>query len=177
MRSEFGARLRKIRSSRTQPEMAGLLGVSGRTYAGYERGESEMGVTGLAALVGEGWNANWLLTGSGPERLDQLVAPAGGRSQPVSPADLSIALQLANAKIEADNKAPTPDQYAAFVVSILEAVQKGLPDAEVLDFSTGQRISRATGDQADDGRQGMGGADRRPAGGDAGKAGGGQRRG
>jgi transcriptional regulator with XRE-family HTH domain len=156
--------------------MAEAMGVSPRTYAYYEQGDRVPDAESLARLVEQGWSANWLLTGEGPERLNQVAQPrAAYGSQPVSPADLSIALQLANAKIEADNKAPTPDQYAAFVASILEAVQKGLPDAEVLDFSTGQRIPRATEDQADDGRQGMGGATGRPAGGDAGQAGGGKR--
>ena len=69
MRSAIGSRLLHIRAARTQPEMAGVLGVAPRTYAYYENGDRVPDGEALARLVAEGWNINWLLTGQGPERI------------------------------------------------------------------------------------------------------------
>lgn len=73
MEAGIGDRLKHIRSSsRSQPEMATLLGVSGRTYGHWERGERTPDAHALIVLALDGWNANWLLTGEGPERLEAL---------------------------------------------------------------------------------------------------------
>lgn len=70
MRNQLGDRLRHIRSLRLQPEMGAVMGVTGRAYANYERGERVPDATALAHLADEGWNINWLLTGQGNPRTD-----------------------------------------------------------------------------------------------------------
>ena len=52
MRKSLGTRLKHVRASRTQPEMAGVLGVAGRTYANYERDERLPDADALQKLVG-----------------------------------------------------------------------------------------------------------------------------
>ncbi len=63
--------------------MAKALGVHKNTYGRLERGVREVGVDVLAALTRMGWNANWLLTGEGPDHLDGLVSRSTLESQPV----------------------------------------------------------------------------------------------
>ncbi|MGE4334487.1 MAG: helix-turn-helix transcriptional regulator [Pigmentiphaga sp.] len=151
----LGQRLKQIRASRTQQEMADHLGIGKRTYAGYERDEAEIGAAPLAILVRDGWNANWLLTGEGPERLEALEPAFQSQSQSVSGEDLNIAMQLADRKIDAARKAPTRAQYAAFVAEIYNAITQGLPDADRFDFATGRRTHQGTGDDDASG-QGVG---------------------
>lgn len=55
--------------------MAAALGVALRTYANYERDERQPDAAVLAKLVELGWNANWIMTGEGPERLPEGVDP------------------------------------------------------------------------------------------------------
>lgn len=81
MRNKVGERLLHIRAGRPQSEAAAALGVSLRSYAYYERGERIPDGEALERLASEGWNINWLLTGTGPERLEALSGTVSGGSQ------------------------------------------------------------------------------------------------
>lgn len=67
----IGARLAEIRGRVPQRDMAKLLGVSPNTYSRLERGVRELGADKISLLVKRGWNANWLLTGEGPEKIQR----------------------------------------------------------------------------------------------------------
>lgn len=172
MRNDLGARLRQIRAHRTQQEMAHVLGVAHRTYANYEREERVPDAEVIARLIAEGWDANWLLTGEGPERLAPGVreprAHYGPLSQPVSPEHLSIALELAD---EALQGLWLPRaQYAELVALIYQSLTQGLPYAEILDFARPAAKTRAKQGASDDGVEGVvqpsaGAAGQRTAGG------------
>lgn len=136
--------------------MASRMGVYKNTYSRWERGEREPSASDVACLVRDGWNANWLLTGQGPERLDAPEPAFQSQSQDVSAEDLTIAMQLADRKIAAARKAPTRAQYAEFVALIYNAITQGLPDADRYDFATGQRTHTGTGDDDNGSGQGMG---------------------
>lgn len=150
-------RLVHVRGNEAQASFASKIGAHKNTYGHWERGRTDVSAEALAALVGLGWNANWILTGEGPERLDGLQPAVQSQSQDVSAEDLNIAMQLADRKIAAARKAPTREQYAAFVAEIYNAITQGLPDADRFDFATGRRTHTGTGDESDGGGQGVGG--------------------
>lgn len=152
-----GKRLVYVRGNEAQASFASKIGAHKNTYGHWERGRTDVSAEALAALVEQGWNANWLLTGQGPERLDAPEPAFQSQSQDVSAEDLTIAMQLADRKIAAARKAPTRAQYAEFVALIYNAITQGLPDADRYDFATGQRTHTGTGDDDDGGRKGMGG--------------------
>lgn len=152
----IGARLIRVRGAESQAAFAPSIAVHKNTLGNYEREERELGALSLALLVRQGWNANWLLTGEGPERLDALKPAAQSQSHDLSGEDLNIAMQLADRKIAAARKAPTREQYAAFVAEIFNAITQGLPDADRFDFATGRRTHTGTGDDDDGGGQGVG---------------------
>lgn len=117
--------------------MGAALGVALRTYQTYERDERLPDAEALSCLVEEGWNANWLLTGEGPERLDQLggaleTAPEQA-SQPVRQGNVKIAFQLVSEAL--GPMKPTLDQHAELVALVLELLEHGLPEARVLYFA------------------------------------------
>lgn len=164
MRSELGERLRQIRTStsRNQVQMAELLGVAQRTYAGYERGESEIGAEPLARLVSAGWNANWLLTGEGSERVYQVTAEVfAPPSQPVRAEDLSMAVQLAQEAL--DGATLPPPKYGELVALIYDALVHGLPSAQVIALARPAARGLKTG--VSDGGQVVGGEGAGAAGG------------
>lgn len=68
----IGQRLISIRGYESQAVFAQRVGIHKNTIGTYERGEREIGAKAMGALVREGWNANWILTGDGPERFDAL---------------------------------------------------------------------------------------------------------
>lgn len=68
-------RLIAARGSRSQDEMAKLLGVHKNTYARWERGERDPSVDAVVAFAREGWSPLWLLTGEGPQQLPGVVPP------------------------------------------------------------------------------------------------------
>jgi len=151
-----GVRLAHIRGDHAQSLMANLLGVHKNTYARWERGEREIGADGLRRLVDMGWNANWLLTGIGPERGDA-PAGAGAESKPsqiLSDEALTIALEFAD-RCVGNGWLPRP-RYATLVRLLYEGVTQGLPVAEVLQL--GDRVSRAMaqGEVTDDGKPQLG---------------------
>lgn len=153
--------------------MAHVLGVAHRTYASYERNERVPDAAALAALLStEQVDANWLLTGEGPERLGMGVrepqARYGPLSQPVSPEHLSIALELADEALE--GLWLPRKKYAELVALIYEGLTQGLPYAEILDFARPAAKTRAKQGAGDDGDEGVvqpgaAGAGQRAAGG------------
>lgn len=144
-RSTIGLRLRHIRASRTQPEMAAALGVAGRTYANYERDERVPDADTLALLVQDGWNANWLLTGEGPERLEALTA-SQPQAQPVgddwsSQAErieaMKLAVELLDGELAKARKVLAPDKRAeAYLILCDLLLEPGeLPSAKVVQLA------------------------------------------
>lgn len=129
----IGERLTRIRGDFAQPVMAEQLGVHKNTVGTYERAEREIGALALARLCAAGWNANWILTGEGPERLDTAQAAPDSQSHPLQPQDLTVAVQLAQEVLDGDTLEP-PD-YAQLVMLIYDALVHGLPSAQVLAFA------------------------------------------
>lgn len=113
------------------------MGVYKNTYSRWERGEREPSASDVARLVLEGWNANWLLTGQGPERLSSLQTPENqGVSEPSHPLRqdvLKMAVQLAQEAL--DGMTLAPDDYGQLVTLIYDALANGLPSAQVLAFA------------------------------------------
>lgn len=79
-RKSRGERLARIRGAEPQAAFASKIGAHKNTYGHWERGRTDIAADAIAALVELGWNANWLLTGEGPERLD---AYPSARGEPV----------------------------------------------------------------------------------------------
>ncbi|EMT5435811.1 helix-turn-helix transcriptional regulator [Stenotrophomonas maltophilia] len=135
----IGARLASIRGRSHQGEMAALLQVSKTTYGRWERGIREIGSDGLAALVKLGWNANWLLTGDGPERLDSGPIQRQNndlpQSQVVRHTSVKIAAQLLQEALDDANATLAPAQYGEALVLLAQLLEKGLPEAEVRPFA------------------------------------------
>lgn len=135
----IGARLTTVRGSRTQGEMASLIGVSKNTYGRFERGLREIGAECLAALVQQGWNANWLLTGSGDERLDSGTNTRQNndlrQSQVVSQSSVKIAAQLLQEALDDADAVLAPAQYGEALVLLAQLLEKGLPEADVRPFA------------------------------------------
>lgn len=143
-----GQRLIHVRGQESQSDFASKIGAHKNTYGSWERGRTDIAAASLAALVGLGWNANWLLTGQGPERLDaaEPLQPAvQSQSHEVSRKDLTIAIALAQAKIEDARRDPTPEQFAEFVAEIYAAITQGLPEADVHHINTNKRKHQGEG--------------------------------
>lgn len=73
----LSVRLRKLRESlaNSQPEMDVLLGIGKKSWQRYESGGHVPGSQVIAGLVRMGFNANWVLIGEGPMRMDELLQP------------------------------------------------------------------------------------------------------
>lgn len=128
-------RLASIRGSMTQAEMAAVLGVAKNTYHRFERGLREIGADSIAALVRRGWNANWLLTGEGPERLESDGSPRQNndlsQSQAMSQASVKIAAQLLQEALDDADAVLAPAQHGEALVLLAQLLEKGLPEADV----------------------------------------------
>jgi transcriptional regulator with XRE-family HTH domain len=147
--------------------MATALGVSQTTYGRLERGEREIGADVLARLASQGWNINWLLTGEGPSRLDDAVRdPAHSESQDLSAEHLSIALELADEALR--GRWLPRRRYADLVTLIYEALTKGLPYAEILDFA--RPAAKGLGQERNEDEDGRSGLDEQGPRGAAGSA-------
>mgnify|MGYP005818897457 CR=1 FL=1 len=72
-------RLKQIRSALAmpQPKMDELLGLGKQSWQKYESAGVAPGSKVIQALVEQGWNANWILTGEGPERLGEIQSASG----------------------------------------------------------------------------------------------------
>ena len=72
MTTSIGDRLIQIRGHRSQAAFAKQIGVHKNTLGGYERGERTPDAEFLRKLMAAGYNANWVISGEGPMRLDGL---------------------------------------------------------------------------------------------------------
>lgn len=117
----------------------------------------------MAGYVLLGWNANWLLTGEGPERLDGLQVAegrSGYASQDLSEEQLTIALEITDDIIREEGARYVPRILFARLLRLMyQGVAQGLPMAEIHDF--GRNAVRAaisgTGNEVGDvGQQGVG---------------------
>jgi transcriptional regulator with XRE-family HTH domain len=82
------------------------------------------------------------------DQLAESAATAAGRSsQDLSPADLSMAVQLANEKIASAGLAPTQEQYGEFVLLLHDLLVDGLPTADVHDIRSGKLLHSTSGDR------------------------------
>ena len=152
----IGLRLEHIRASLTQREHVTALGVPLRTYQNYERGEREPDLRTLLALQAAGWNLNWLLTGEGPERLEAIQRKGfevgedtlGYASHPVSAEHLSIALEMAEAKLQQENLWLPKRDFAELVTLILEKLQEEWSYTRIRAFVDGEltRLSKGESD-------------------------------
>lgn len=76
-------------------------------------------------------------------------AGVAGASQDLSPADLSMAIQLANEKIAAAGLAPSPAEYGELVVHLHDLLVGGLAHADLHDLRTGKLVDSITGGDSD----------------------------
>jgi hypothetical protein len=148
---EMGTRLTYIRGEAKQAEFANVAGLHKNTLGTYERGEREIGALALQRLVWLGWNANWLLTGEGPERLQAFSDTAEpAPSQEMSGEALTIAVELAD---EALRGLWLPKRhYFDLVALIYDGITKGLPYAEIIEFTRPVASKLANERRSDDGR-------------------------
>lgn len=163
--SGVGLRLAQIRTGTSQPDRAEQLGVHKNTYARWERGETSISAEGLEALMREGWNANWILTGEGPQRLEDTrrVADQEGSyagSQELSEEAITIALQITDDIIRDEGARYVPRVlYGRLFRLMLEGITQGLPVADVYDVGRGSFRGSISGHDAeggDDGKQEVG---------------------
>ncbi|WP_345778742.1 helix-turn-helix transcriptional regulator [Xanthomonas nasturtii] len=166
MRNDLGARLRQVRASRNQQDMAELMGIAKRTYASYERNERVPDALMLKPLLDEGWNANWLISGNGSERLEALNDRGFATdetadtplSQPPRFESLTLAIQLAEEALDGGRLEPA--DYAQLVSLIHDALVNGLPSAQVLAFA--RPAARGIG-ETEHGRRDVGGSGKKAA--------------
>lgn len=113
-------RLVQIRGSLSQTAFAAKLGIHKNTLARYESGEREPDGGMLKALRQLGYSADWVLTGIGPERLDQ--AP---KSQAVSldPKKLQAAIETVEEGLAVTGRTATAAGKAALVAKVYEVFQ------------------------------------------------------
>lgn len=154
----IGQRLAHIRGQATQASFASEVGLHKNTLGTYERGEREIGGLSVAAYVAKGWNANWILTGKGPEQLE---AAFQSHSQDLSAEALSIALEYTDDIIRATRATYVPRSlYAKLLGLMYLGVTQGLPVADIYEF--GQQAIRAaisgTGEEGDGSQSGMDGS-------------------
>jgi len=138
-----------IRASASQREFAEELGVPLRTYQNYEQDKREPDLRTLIGLHERGWNLNWVLAGSGSERLEALgykalhareeadlrVREEGPlyQSQAARSQDIKLAVQLTEEALDGGRLEPA--DYATLVSLIHDALVNGLPSAQVLAFA------------------------------------------
>lgn len=129
---QYGSRLINVRGEKSQAAFAPKLGVHKNTLGHYERGTRELGADALRSLVFLGWNANWLLTGEGPERLNDLdsVTDSSMASQPMNERFLTIALELGDEAAKHAGWAPKAE-VARIVIDAYQALDAGATYAQL----------------------------------------------
>jgi DNA-binding XRE family transcriptional regulator len=153
----IGQRLTRIRGQTTQAVFAPEVGLHKNTLGTYERGEREIGGLSVAAYVAKGWNANWILTGEGPEQLE---AAFQSHSQDLSESNLNIALEYTDDIIRATRATYVPRSlYAKLLRLMYQGVTQGLPVADIHEI--GQQLVRAVisgnGEQGNGSQSGLDG--------------------
>lgn len=123
---EVGQRLAEARGSRSQATFAPAIGVHKNTLGAYERGDTAVGSEPLRRLHDAGWNLNWLLCGAGPKRSVEADGSIDEES-------LGIAIEMADAGMR--GLWLPRRRYAGLVAMLYEGVCKGMPYAQLLDFS------------------------------------------
>lgn len=145
----IGERLARIRGQRSQADFAQEAGIHKNTLGTYERAEREMGALPLIRLVRRGWNANWLLTGEGPERTD---SPAAAASQAVRLGrdNVQTAAEAVAAALDIFDLTAPPSRTAAAVVALAaELDRRAQAKASVTDLLKRARdlLTRSTDDE------------------------------
>ncbi|MGO1072597.1 helix-turn-helix domain-containing protein [Lysobacter sp. CA199] len=132
---QYGSRLIHIRGSESQATFAPKIGVHKNTLGHYERGTREVGADALRSLVYLGWNANWLLTGEGAERIGSssgVVASQDERSE-----IMRMAVELIDSELEKAGKTLPRDKRAKAYTLIYELLMEpgDLPSASVVQLT------------------------------------------
>ncbi len=90
--STLGERLKILRGTTRQAELAASLGMAQTTLSNYETGRNEPNIETIRLLVSHfDVNINWLLFGEGPIRGDN--TPSNCCSEPVAPTTESSSLE------------------------------------------------------------------------------------
>ncbi len=161
VRRGMAERLAHVCSTMTNAQAADFLGVSARSVTNYVNGVRPPDAGTLARVARAGWNINWLLTGEGAERADQVAETrASYGSQDLSEADLNVALEYTDDIIRATRATYVPRSlYAKLLRLMYQGVAQGLPVAEIHEL--GQQLVRAvisgTGEQGNGSQSGMDG--------------------
>jgi len=155
MTGSVGSRLTHVRGELSQAEFAKLIGVHKNSVGNYERGDREIGAEALAGYVRLGWNANWVLTGEGPERLDALQDKDSGGDSPQShdldQERLTLALQLVEDALASKNAYLATPKRAEAAMLVYELLGSGLPEADVIPI-TRRAVGLAEGGAVDGNR-------------------------
>jgi transcriptional regulator with XRE-family HTH domain len=142
---DIGDRLARIRGRKTQVEFAGEVGLHKNTLGTYERGEREIGAVALQQLVLLGWNANWLLTGEGPERVDEMADPVRSGAAGVEWSSntrqmeaMTHAVREVDAALAQQGRRLPPAQKARAYVLLAEVLaddSESLPSAQIVNLA------------------------------------------
>lgn len=110
-------RLKKAREAlgKNQKEMALTVGVSYRSWQGYEDGDNVPGGNVFEALARLGLNVNWLLTGEGPMKQgEERNVPSGEIDVELHVAVLNVVDEL----LESTEKQPTQEQKSRLIAAL-----------------------------------------------------------
>lgn len=149
----IGERLTRIRGQASQAVFGPIVGIHKNTMGTYERGEREIGALALSGYVSQGWNANWILTGQGAERLeafranDDIATPPA--SQALSQERLTLALQAVEDALTARRATLPTSKRAEAVMLVYELLGTGLAEAEVIPIAR-RAVGLAQGGPVDD---------------------------
>jgi hypothetical protein len=116
--TSIGVRLVRVRGQASQADFAPRVGIAKNTLGNYERGEREIGAVALAGYQALGWNANWLLTGEGPERLDEISAQPASDDLPLNQETLEFLIGTIESAMETANAQITPKGKAQMILAI-----------------------------------------------------------
>lgn len=136
-----GARLAHIRARISQREHSEALGVPLRTYQNYERGEREPDLRTLIALVALGWNANWLLTGEGPERLGDAISTSASPGAGLSQRSVAKAAEAVSFAVYMMGFSFAPEDIATAIVALAKDVAQ-LDEAQQANLPLAMRAKK-----------------------------------
>lgn len=131
VKTELGERLRSVRRSLGDPareHFAQLIGISPKTLANHERGDSAPDANVLTAYRTKcGVDINWLVTGDG----EMFSARAGGKEPALTDPELLERLsdRVSAFFRELDQK-PPPRRIMRETINLYNALLKAVPDLE-----------------------------------------------